>query len=361
MDAGAAVEGWPAGAESVEVGATVEGRQAGAEVSSPAELSRRRVGQPASRARQVRRQQIGRELADRHAGMARRADLLARGLTDHDITAEVGRGVWQRVGVHSLCIDGRAPTGEGRLWWALWESGPRAVLDGASALIAAGLRSWTEDQVHVTVPRNASYRRLAGVRHHVLRDVGATITVGLRRTRPEVAAVRAAEWARSDREAATLLAMTVQQRLVATAALLTMWERVGRSRRRTVLDGVIKDICDGAHSINELDVGGVCRAAGLPEPSRQVVRTGPGGRVYLDLFWDDLEVHAEIQGAHHFVGLKVVEDAARQNDLAIASRDLISLQIPVIGWRLHQDRFLRQIGAALEEGRRRRAAREMGA
>jgi hypothetical protein len=261
--------------------------------------------------------------------------------------------VWHRAGFRTICIDGRRPQGEGRLWWALWESGPRAVLDGPSALVAAGLRHWEEDQVHVSVPRNATIRPLPGVRHHVLRDVGPRISVGLRRTKPEVALVRAAEWARTDRAAATLLAMAVQQRLVSTTALLTRWEGVGRSRRRKVLDAAIKDICDGAHSINELDVSAACRRARLPQPSRQVVRTGPNGRVYLDLFWDDLGVHVEIQGAHHYVGLKLVDDSLRQNALAIADRDLISLQIPVLGWRLHQGTFLQQIADALEEGRRR--------
>lgn len=314
----------------------------------------------ASRRRQLRRQQIARRLADRHGGVALRLGLLAEGLTDHDVRIEVRRGVWHRAGVHTICIDGPAPAGEGRLWWALWESGPRAVLDGPSALIAAGLKHWEEDVVDVSVPRNANVRELAGVRHHVLRDVGPSIVGGLRRTKPEVALVRAAEWARSERAAATLVAMAVQQRLVSTAALLKRWEQVKRSRRRAVLEGVIRDVCDGAQSINELDVAAACRAAGLPEPSRQVVRTGPGGRVYLDLSWDDLGVHVEIQGAHHFVGLKVVDDSLRQNDLAISSPDTISLQIPVLGWRVSRDVFLRQIAGALEEGRRRRAAADGG-
>lgn len=313
-----------------------------------------RVGAPASRERQLWRQAVGRRLAADHGGVVRRADLLAEGLTDHDVRVELARGVWHRVGRHTISVEGPEPAGEGKMWRALWESGPRSVLDGVSALQAAGLKHWQADLVEVSVPRNATIRSLPGVRHHVLRDLGPVIMVGLRRTKPEVATLRAAEWAVTDRQAATLIAMAVQQRLVSTSHLLERWESTRLSARRALLTPVIRDICDGAHSINELDVGAACRARGLPEPSRQEVRTGARGRVYLDLFWDEEGVHVEIQGAHHFVGLKVVDDSLRLNGLAIRRAATISLQIPVLGWRLHPDQFLDQIQDALEEGRRRK-------
>lgn len=315
---------------------------------------RRRVSVPASRERQRWRQQVAWRLAALHGGVVRRADLLAEGLTDHDIRTEVERGVWHQVGKHTMCVNGRKPQGEGLLWYALWESGPRSVLDGPTALIAAGLRHWTEDLVHVSVPGNATVRELPGVQHHKLRKVGPSIDAGLRRTRTEVAAVRAAQWARTDREAATLIAMVVQQRLVSTQQLLQRWTSTKNARRRAFLDAIIRDICDGAHSINELDVGTACRARGLPSPTRQAVRKGSNGRVYLDMLWEDEDVHVEVHGAQHYAGLAVVDDSARANDLAVRNAGRISLQIPVLGWRLYPDRFLDQIEEALAEGRRRR-------
>ena len=304
----------------------------------------------------ARRAAVGARLAQLHGGVARRGDLLDGGLTRYDIDAQLRRGVWHSAGAHTICVDGREPRDEGLLWRALWESGPRAVLDGPTALIVAGLKHWTEELVHVSVPGNATVRPLPGVRQHKLRDVGPSIAVGLRRTRPEVAAVRAAEGARTDREAATVLAMVVQQRLVSPAALLARWTTVSVSRRRGFLAAAIRDVCDGAHSINELDVGAACRSRRLPVPTRQAVRTGPRGRVYLDAFWDEEQVHVEIQGAHHYQGLKVVDDSLRLNDLAIQDPRTITLAIPVLGWRVHPERFLDQIDAALAEGRRRRAA-----
>lgn len=313
-------------------------------------VQRAGTGRTPSARRRAWRQEVGRQVARRHGGVANRADLLRAGLADHDVRAEVDRGVWHRAGCHTLCIEGAAPQGEGLLWRALWESGPRAVLDGPSSLIAAGLLHWEEPLVHVCVPRNATVRDIPGVRCHVVRDIGPTIPFGLRRTRPEVALIRAAEWARSDRAASTLIAMTVQQRLVPPAAVLDRWSQTRRSSRRRLLDSVIRDVCDGAHSINELDVAQACRARGIPEPTRQQVRRTSTGTVYLDLFWEGFGVHAEVQGAHHLWGLNGVDDAVRGNALAVGARGLVSLQIPVLGWRLHPEVFLDQIADALRAG-----------
>lgn len=321
--------------------------RAGSPIGSP-------IGAPTPAERIARRELVARRLARRYGGVVLRGDLLEAGLTRHDVDVQVRRGAWSKVGVHTICIDGRVPSGRGLLWWALWESGPRSVLDGASALIAAGLTSWEEPLVHVSVPGNSTVRDVPGVKRHTLRDLGPCITGGLRRTKPEVALVRAAEWARSDRAAATIVAMAVQQQLVSPPLLLARWESVGRSRRRATLDGVIRDVCAGSESINELDVLTALRARGLPLPSRQVVRSGPDGRVYLDMFWDEEGLHVEIQGAHHYVGLAVVGDALRLNSLSVASAEMISLQIPVIGWRLDPEPFLAQIAEGLAEGRRRR-------
>lgn len=309
-----------------------------------------------ARLRQQRRQAVGKRLAQPYDGVVRRADLLREGLSDHDVRTEIDRGVWHRVGVHTVSIDGARLWGRGPMWRALWEAGPRAVLDGPSALLAAGLKSWGETQVHVSVPNNAAVRPLDGVTHHRLRDIGPVVASELRRTRPEVAAIRAAQWARSDRAAATIVAMTVQQGLVRPETLLERWRSLRSSSRRSLLDGVVGDVCDGAHSLNELDVAGACRRRGIPTPQRQSVRMADNRRVYLDLLWEDEGVHAEIHGAHHQQGVAGVDDALRSNAITITNPDIrISLQIPVLGWRLHPERFLDQIEQALDESRRRPA------
>ncbi|WP_299518081.1 hypothetical protein [uncultured Serinicoccus sp.] len=317
----------------------------------PTTRAERRTTQALERAR---RHRLARGLAEPHDGVVTRRMLLEAGLTPGQIATEVDHGAWSRAGAHTLCITSDVPTGRALWWWAIWESGTHSVLDGATALLAAGLQHWDEPVIHVTVPNNATVRRLEGIRHHRLRDVGPRTTAGLRRTPSDVAVVRAARWARTDRQAATVVAMAVQQRLVTPDALLVRWQQTRRGSAASVLDDVIRDVCDGAHSLNELDFAAECRRRGLPEPTRQAVRTGRNGRVYLDVFWEELGVHVEIHGAQHFQGTAGLDDALRHNDLQLRDRSMVSLQIPVLGLRTTPEPFFAQVGQALHAAHARR-------
>jgi very-short-patch-repair endonuclease len=170
----------------------------------------------------------------------------------------------------------------------------------------------------------------------------------------EWATIRGAEWARTDRTAALLVCLAVQQRLVAPERLLAAWSTVVRSRRRRLLDAVIRDVCDGAHSLGELDFAMLCRRAGLPRPSRQVVRTAPGGRVYLDVAWEDIGLVVEIDGGHHALALNPVDDALRQNEVTLNAE--VVLRIPVLGLRLAPHAFMAQVARAHARLSRRPAA-----
>lgn len=291
------------------------------------------------------RRDVARLLAAEHGGVARREELIQRGIGPGVIRAEVDAGRWERMGVHTVGIDRfnvyRPPA---LWWWAVWEAGPGAVLDGVSALHAAGLSGWEEHGVHVSVPhKNAAHRR-DGLIVHRPRSPGPVITAGVPRVRPEVAVIRAAQWARTDRAAATLVAMAIQQRLTTPERVLTAWADVGRSRRRSLLSAVIPDVCDGAESLGELDFAALCRRRGLPEPARQAVCRGPHGRVYLDVLWEDIGLHVEIDGAQHTRGLAPLDDALRQN--AVALEGAMTLRIPVIGLRLQPTQFMDQVVAA---------------
>lgn len=230
-------------------------------------------------------------------------------------------------------------------WRAIWEVGEDiALLDGASSLEAAGMSGFNEDDVHVSVLHSHDIEPVEGVRIHkvVRRHPTEALTNGVLRTRPEVAAIRAAHWAVSDRQAALLLCMAVQQRLTTGETLVAARRDVRGRTRRAFIDTVISDIADGAHSLGELDFAGACRARGLPEPDRQEIRYGPRGTIYLDVRWRNGLV-VEIDGAAHRWGLAVADDTLRANAVALAHNTV--LHIELIGWRIWQKEYMDQVCA----------------
>lgn len=284
------------------------------------------------------------ELAALHAGVVHRRQLREHGVSRADVRTETAAGRWTPAGRHTVVIGAGTPAGEGLLWQAVWESGAGAVLDGVSALHAAGLRGFRADQIDVCVPKNNRRHRLPGVRVRRRDEVGPAVRAGLPRARPEWAALRAAQWARTDRTAVLILCLVVQQRLVPPERLLEAWRRMRRRRRRALIDAALADLCDGAHSLGELDFAALCRRHGLPAPSRQVVRNLPGGRVYLDVAWEDVGLVVEIDGGHHALALNPVDDALRQNDVVLEEERV--LRIPVLALRTDPERFMKQVARA---------------
>jgi very-short-patch-repair endonuclease len=275
-----------------------------------------------------------------------RRELAAIGIDSHDIDREVGHGRWTALGRHSV-VTHRGPLTERSMWrHALHEVGSHGALDGVSALRAAGMAGF-EDVTVVSVRHGWQPVRVPGLVVHELRDwrdddvVGA----GLRRVRPSPAAIRAASWARSRRQAALILVVTAQQRITRATDMCGELARFKRLRRRRLIQEVLLDVIDGVQALGELDFARECRRRGLPQPSRQVLRRGPRGRAYLDVYWDEYGLVVEIEGAHHDAPLNAVDDALRQN--ALTSEGERVLRIPVIGLRTDPDRFMAQVEACL--------------
>lgn len=270
------------------------------------------------------------------------------GVSRHQAAAQVAAGRWAKHGNQTFGMRDAPLEPLGQWWRAVWETGERvALLDGASALQASGLKGWTEDVVHVSVVHRHSIVPIDGVKiHKVARRVECgAIGAGVPRTTPAVAAIRAAHWAVSDRQAATILAMPVQQRLVTGKQLMQTVEVVRGRTRRALIRRLVTDIADGAQSLGELDFAAACRRRGLPVPSRQVVRHGPRGRVYLDVYFDDYGFAVEIDGAGHLWGLAQMDDNLRENQLVIDGDRV--LRITLIGLRLNEETVMDQVAAAL--------------
>ncbi|MEI2649157.1 MAG: hypothetical protein V9G15_09180 [Dermatophilaceae bacterium] len=226
-----------------------------------------------------RRATIASDLAAAHSGVMHRRDLARAGIDRFGVRTEVAAGRWVAAGRHTLVVGAPEPSGAGLWWRAVWESGSGSVLDGAG----------------------------------------------------------------SDRQATLLVCLPVQQRLIAPARLMAAWRTVDRSPRRAMLDAVIGDVCDGAHSLGELDFGRWCQRYGLPQPRRQTLRVTERGRCYLDVEFDGLVV--EIDGGHHLFGLSPVADALRANEFVLGADRV--LRLPVLGLRVEPDAFMAQVARGL--------------
>lgn len=291
-------------------------------------------------------------LADDQYGVVARQQIRDAGLNRWDVRNQIAAGRWQLVGKLTVAVHQGELSTKATWRMATFEAGPQAALDGVTALQAAGLTGF-DAPTCVSLPYGWSPIATPAdvdVRITRWRAPDDVIHGAVPRVRPAIAAVRGALWAISDRQAAFILVLAVQQRLTTSTALESALARVKRHGRRHLVATVILDIADGVRAMGELDFAAHCRSRGLPEPSRQVVRRGRNGRVYLDVYWDEYRLVVEIEGIHHNLGVTPVDDALRQNELTIES-DAV-LRVPVLGLRLEPDAFMEQVAQAL----RRRGA-----
>lgn len=302
--------------------------------------------------RRERRAAAVRAAAD-HGGVLTLGRLDRLGFDHRAVAREVAADRWTRHGRHTVALHTAALTEEAHRWRAVWEVAERAaLLDGVTALQAAGLTGFTEGVLHVSVPRNARCPAVEGVRtHRVARTSRERLGDGLPRARVEVAAVRAAHWAASDRQAALILCLVVQQRLTTGARLVAATSTVAGRARRALVRQLALDVADGAHSLGELDFHRLCRAHAVPPPERQVLRTTPSGRVYLDVRWAGSGLVVEIDGAGHRVGLAVTDDNLRQNEVVLHSDRV--LRVDLVGLRVAEAAFMAQVrrGLLVDGGR----------
>ncbi|HEY6935243.1 MAG TPA: hypothetical protein VI452_17735 [Marmoricola sp.] len=270
-------------------------------------------------------------------------------MTRAEVRAQLRARRWQRIGSQSIAVHTGPLTASGRQWAAVLEAGPRAHLDGASALIASGLTNFTVERIRVSVPKGARIRRRrrpsVDLRETRRFDPDDIATSGVPRARPAVAAVRAALWATSDRQASLLMTMAVQQGLCTVEEIAVELLRIKRDRRRRLLHDLVIDLAGGVRSLGELDFVRGCRDRGLPEPDAQVLRRVAPDRYYLDFRWGRWGVVVEVDGIHHAWAAVLVGDALRHNSIALQG-DVV-LRLPVLGLRVCPDDFFAQVAEAL--------------
>jgi len=229
-------------------------------------------------------------------------------------------------------------------------NGRPALLAGSTALAHLGLRGRHEGAIHVIVPaQRVDTDPPAGVIVHrtrrlIRQDVHLSGTPPC--TMPARSMIDAAQWAATDAGAVTVIAATFQQRLVDLGDVRPVLARMKRVRRRAVIEAAVADASAGAESAYEIDFARLCRRAGLPEPSRQVVRTDRNGRKrYRDVFFDEWAIQVEIDGSQHMDVRAWYADMRQGNEIAISGVRL--LRSP--GWALRHrpDEVIADLRAAL--------------
>ena len=286
-----------------------------------------------------------RELAAAQEGALSRRQLSRAGVPRWVVRLEVSAGRWQRTGRQTVVVHNGPLSWRTRCWIGVLEVGQRAALDGVTALRWAGVDALTDEEVHVIVPKGSTPWRRAEVELHESRlyreeDV---VPAGIRRVRPAVAAVHAALWAATDRQATYFLLLVVQKRLAPVAEVAAVVGRLRRHRRRLMLRGVVTELAGGVRALSELDVARDMRRRGLPEPQRQVVRRRPSGTEYLDCELTDYRLTLEIDGVGHEEPWQRLSDLVR--DITMIAEGKVTVRIPVAVYVLDRERVL----DALEE------------
>lgn len=317
------------------------------------------------------------ELFTRQAGLARRSQLRALGVTRDHVAEQVAAGRWRLVAPEVVTADTGRLDAEQNRWRAVLHA-TCAWLGGRSALEHLGLSGYAPDEVHVLVPRDRVPARLTGVRVHITARLpdeppggwASPPAVGGHRGRPTLvgasearslpvtsaarAAVDAAAWERHPRAAAGLVLAVVQQRLASAAAIDAELALAGRVRHRAVVREALADAVGGAESLAEVDVVPLLRRAGLSEPRRQV-RSG-ASRHDLEVDLPDGRVLViEVDGPHHDSPEARWADAER--DVRLVAEGKLLLRIPSYAVRREPQRVVARLRGIVDSAGSRASSR----
>ena len=270
------------------------------------------------------------QLAETQAGLVSRRQLNARGIGRHTVRNQVRAGRWVAVSPLVVATTTGALTWEQRLWAGHLHAGPSSAVAGLSATRCHGLRGWDRTYVEVMVPWSSTVAPLDGVRFvRTRRDLqrlrGRGIRSHLLQVEPALL-LRAGQEA-SPRTACGLVAAGVQQRLTNADRLLSWLFLLNPLPRSRLLRATLQDIAGGADSMAEIDLGSVCRRAGLRVPNRQRRRQDRRGRLrYTDAEWDlpdGRTLVLEVDGAFHMDVEHWAADLARQRSLTEPARIVV--------------------------------------
>lgn len=268
--------------------------------------------------------------------------------TSHQMRQAHNRGVWRQLTRFTYLAAPCEPTEAQLRWAAALHVGPAGLLSGQAALACAewcGKPSAAIDVLTSAATNRRSTPRWLQV-HRTTVMPRAALT-GIPRAIPVAAAIDAASWARTNREAMFIVVSVLQQRLTTPREIERLLRGRPTVKRRNLVLETVTEFRGGATSMSEIDFGALCRKYGLRQPDRQIRRKDARGRSrFIDVHFDAEAVTVEIDGLQHLELEIWLDDQDRQNELVIAGNRTF---LRVSTWVLKHNpaHFMAQLARAL--------------
>jgi len=261
-------------------------------------------------------------------------------------------GVWTRLTSRVFYAAPGQPGEEQYLWAGALHCGPSAMLSGQAALVCHGWKGERAGAIDVLGHASARARSVPPwLRLRRTNFMPRASKGGIPRARPSAATVHAAAWARTDREAEFIVISVLQQRLVTIREVVNALTDLPVIPRRARILATADEYDHGITSMNELHFARLCREYGIREPDRQVWRRDSNRRPRrLDVYWEAEGVVVEIDGIGHLDQQVRLDDDFRQNSMVLTG-DRVFLRVSTLALRYAADDFMKQLIAALEQGR----------
>lgn len=255
-------------------------------------------------------------LLDRQAGAVSGRQLSAMDVPYSLVRSRIQSGRWRRLHRDVYATFTGDPTRQALIWAAILRCGRDAIASHETAAELDGLADRLEERLHVTVPAGRRVRgSLDGITvHHSRRLAEARHPVKAPpRTRLEETVLDLVHSSRTPRTAISWIVRAVQRRLTTTDRLATALARRKKIKWRPMVEGMLHDVAEGAHSLLELEhLHRVERAHGLPAGTRQ--RRVVGQRViWVDVDHDEFGTRVELDGRLGHVEDGVFRDRRRDN------------------------------------------------
>lgn len=289
-------------------------------------------------------------------GIATREQLLAVGISDALVAANLSACRWRRLNEHVMATHNGPLTRRQAMWAVILSAPYPAVLCSETVYELFGVPGAETEVIHILVPHGARVLPVPGVRvkvHESRRfpapeDVRAFEDLPI--TSLPRAAVDAAAWSRDVRRAWRVAVAPVQARRLRPAQIRDELDKAGQVRHRRSLQLLLADLEGGAQALSEVEFLRFCRRHDFPRPKCQARLDSLGRRRYLDAEFrrrSGRPLRVEIDGGIHLKLEVRARDTIKDNDAHIAGR--LVLRYASISIYTDDEDAVRQIREALND------------